>query len=244
MNHLFTDAEFQAAKRKDALPLRCLQCGRIFYLSKLRIRQVMNPNQRKQRRGDFCSRSCSATSRGPAIEVPCKQCHKIFRKPPSQIRKSPNHFCSRSCAARYNNTHKTKGTRVSKLERWLQKRLPALHPKVEFHFNRKDAINSELDIYIPSLRLAFELNGIFHYEPIYGPEKLANIQNNDQRKFQACLEQGIELCLIDVSRMKYFKETKALEFLHIIQQVLQDHMERVRGHDPPTSALATPCSTN
>jgi len=110
---------------------------------------------------------------------------------------------------------------VSKLEKWLHAQLPDLYPGVEFHFNRKDAINSELDIYIPSLRLAFELNGIFHYEPIYGPEKLAGVQNNDQRKFQACLERGIELCIIDVSRMVNFKERRALEFLEVIREVLR-----------------------
>jgi len=45
-----------------------------------------------------------------------------------------------------------------------------LYPDLVIHFNKKDAINSELDIYIPSLKLAFELNGIFHYEPIFGKE--------------------------------------------------------------------------
>ena len=79
------------------------------------------------------------------------------------------------------------------------------YPNLEIHYNRKDAINSELDIYIPELELAFELNGIFHYEPIYGAEKLQQIQNNDDRKFQACLEKGISLCIIDTSSLKYFK---------------------------------------
>ena len=91
---------------------------------------------------------------------------------------------------------------------------------LEFHFNRKDAINGELDIYIPSLKLAFELNGIFHYEPIYGSEKLASIQSNDTRKAQACLEHGIELCLIDVSTFKKFKEKRAGKFLQIIQDII------------------------
>lgn len=132
----------------------------------------------------------------------CKQCSKTFRKYNNQCLKRPNHFCSSSCAATYNNQHKAKGTRVSKLECWLHEQLPLLYPSLEFHFNQKDAINSELDIYIPSLKLAFELNGIFHYEVIYGPEKLAQIQNNDSRKIQACLERGIEICTVDVGWIK------------------------------------------
>jgi very-short-patch-repair endonuclease len=134
--------------------------------------------------------------------------------------KYKNNFCSSSCAAIYNNTHKTYGTRRSKLEKYLEEKLKEKYPKLDIHFNRKDAINSELDIYIPSLKLAFELNGIYHYEPIHGPEKLASVQNNDQRKFQACLERGIELCIIDTSSIKHFKENKANKFLNIIIEII------------------------
>ena len=134
-----------------------------------------------------------------------------------------NYFCCSSCAATYNNTHKTKGNRKSKLEFYLEKELPLLYPDMEFHFNRKDAINSELDIYIPSMKLAFELNGIFHYEPIYGETKLDQIQNNDKRKFQACLERGIELCIIDSSNLKYFKESNAKPYLDIILKIIEQN---------------------
>lgn len=77
-----------------------------------------------------------------------------------------------------------------------------------------------MDIYIPSLKLAFELNGIFHYEPIFGGKALERSQNNDHRKYQACLEQGIELCIIDVSKQKYFKEQTSVQFLEIIQKII------------------------
>jgi hypothetical protein len=102
----------------------------------------------------------------------------------------------------------------------LEQQLPILYPDMEFHFNRKDTINSELDIYIPTLSLAFELNGIFHYEPIYGPDKLSQIQNNDHRKFQACLEKGIELCITDTSSLSYFKEQSAKKYLDIITNII------------------------
>jgi hypothetical protein len=135
-----------------------------------------------------------------------------------------NYFCSSSCAATYNNTHKTKGNRKFKLEFYLEKELPLLYPNLEFHFNRKDAINSELDVYIPSMKLAFELNGIFHYEPIYGDLKLEQIQNNDKRKFQACLENNIELCIIDSSQLKYFKESNAKPYLDIIVNIINNKL--------------------
>tara|TARA_Y100000310_G_scaffold339131_1_gene430862 strand:+ start:964 stop:1656 length:693 start_codon:yes stop_codon:yes gene_type:complete len=153
-------------------------------------------------------------------KVSCQQCKKQFLKRTSQIKKHKNHFCSHACAAIYNNTHKKHGTRKSKLEVWLEIQLPDLYPDLEFHFNRKDAINSELDIYIPKLKLAFELNGIFHYEPIYGQKKLGQIQNNDNRKFQACIEKDIELCIIDTSSQKYFKPKTSQKYLDIIDNII------------------------
>lgn len=134
--------------------------------------------------------------------------------------KSGHLFCDNSCAALYNNAHKTVGTRRSKLEVWLEAQLRTLYPNLTLLPNDKTAINSELDFYFPELNLAFELNGIFHYEPIYGPEKLASIQNNDHRKFAACIEKSIALCIIDSSRMVNFKESKAKVFLDIICDIL------------------------
>lgn len=181
---------------------------------------------------DFCSRKCLYAHQVTSVEVQCLQCGVSFSKLLNQTKKSPNHFCGHPCSARYHNAHKSTGTRVSKLELWIQRELPKLYPNLEFHFNRRDAIKGELDIYTPSLRLAFELNGIFHYEPIYGPEKLLGIQSNDMRKFQACLEHGVELCILDVSRMTNFKESGALKYLQIIKHVLDQRLGRETGIEP------------
>jgi hypothetical protein len=157
----------------------------------------------------------------------CKFCTEIipyekatFKR--TELKKGAKHsFCNQSCAASYHNTHKTIGTTVSKLERWMAEKLTALYPSLEIHYNRKDAINSELDIYIPSLKLAFELNGPFHYEPIFSEEQLKKIQNNDQRKLQACLECGIELCVIDTSKHSYVKESTCKPYLDIVLQIIE-----------------------
>ena len=218
MQPLYTEDEFQAAKSRQLLPLCCLHCTKTFYKTKHRIQQTHQQSQNCTH--DFCSHNCKNKYLYHPIIVQCLQCKTQFPKHLSQIKKTKNNFCSSSCAAKYNQSHKTKGTRVSKLEVWLSKQLPPLYPNLEFHFNRRDTINGELDIFIPSLKLAFELNGIFHYEPIYGPEKLTSIQNNDIRKAQACLEHNIELCLIDVSTFKNFKEQKAIKFLEIIQNII------------------------
>ena len=218
MKPLYTQEEFDSAKSNEKLPCECLECGNTFYKEKRVIKRGFTNYDRNL--GDYCSRRCVNLAKNQSQNVICKNCGIEFRKTDSEIKKTKNHFCSRSCAVTYNNTHKKHGTRKSKLEVWLETKLIELHPNLEIHFNRKDAINSELDIYIPSLKLGFELNGIYHYEPIHGDDKLSKIQNNDDRKFQACLEHGIELCIIDSSQQKYFKEKSSQKYLTIIENII------------------------
>jgi len=229
MIKLFTDEEFDNAKTKQLLPLMCKSCKKTFFLTKHRIQDSIL--ERCRTTGDYCCRRCFFDFTKPPLLLPCDNCGKIFRKKPKDMKKTKNNFCGHSCSATYQNTHKTTGTRCSKLEKWLSVKLVEKFPLIEFHFNRKDAIVSELDIYIPSLKLAFELNGLFHYEPIYGSDKLKSIQNNDNRKFQACLEKGIELCIIDVSKHTYFKESTCLPFLKIIEDIILLKLSRV-GNNP------------
>ena len=196
------------------IDVTCLNCNILF--KKL-------PYEVKRGKGKhFCCFECYNSYQKKKKEVSiveCKNCSKKFHKSLAEQKKTKNHFCSRSCAATYNNTHKKTGTRISKLEVFLQEQLSQEY-NFDFHFNRKDAINSELDIYIPELNLAFELNGIFHYEPIYGDEKLKQTQNNDERKFQACLEKNIELCIIDTSWIKYNKIENFKKVLTIVQNII------------------------
>lgn len=214
---------------KNALILECPQCHNEFSRPKNVIQSKFG--QHNNEKTIYCSHKCAGRAKITAQNVVCLQCEITFSKLLNQINKTPNHFCSKSCAAKYNNAHKTIGTRRSKLEVWLEDKLKTTFPKLEMDFNKKDAINSELDIYIPSLKLAFELNGIFHYEPIYGKNKLQSIQNNDNRKFQACLERGIEFVIIDTSKQTYFKESSALKYLDIIISIIDGAGNRDRTDD-------------
>ena len=217
---LISTVELESKKSRDKIPLRCIECGSTHYRTKNLIQRVLNGNLKNTSKGSFCSKSCNYLHKRKIVKIQCTYCNKDVDKHPCETKNSKNQFCSRSCAASFNNINKTFGIRRSKLEIFLEENLRSIYPTLEFHFNRKDTINSELDIYVPSLKLAFELNGIFHYEPIFGEEKLNSIKNNDERKFQACLEKQIELCIIDVSKQKYFKNKQSNEYLSIITSII------------------------
>jgi hypothetical protein len=186
------------------------------------IQALLRGNTHKT--GSCCSRSCARKLETPRISCICETCFKPFTRVPCEHKKTKHHFCCRTCAAIYNNSHKTTGTRVSKLEYWIQSELAIKYPSIEFHYNKTNAINAELDIYIPSLKLAFELNGIFHYEPIYGKDKLNRIETNDKRKFHACIDAGISLCIIDTSNQKPFSVKTSEKYLTIIESIINEKL--------------------
>lgn len=211
---------------KSKVPCECEYCHKKFYIKATEFRRILN-DPSYSNHGKYCSRQCkdrAKTQRGNVL-TKCLSCGKEFYKKLSEIKKHPNSFCSCSCSATYHNAHRTTGYRRSKLEIYLEEKLTILYPNLEILYNDKEAIHSELDIYIPSLKLAFELNGIFHYEPIHGDKKLDQIQNNDERKFQACIENNIELCIIDSSGLKYFKEKNVKKYLDITRKIISNKLK-------------------
>jgi len=216
----------------EMVPLECQFCHNIYYKTK---NEAFDRKYRRIRK--YCSRKCYSKTKPKKISFNCMCCNKHFLKAPCECKRTKRNFCSKSCAATYNNRHKTTGTRRSKLESWIEIELTKLYPTLEIHYNKTNTINAELDIYIPSLKLAFEFNGIFHYEPIYGEDKLKRIKNNDDRKFQACIENNIEMCIIDVSKIKYFKLKYSEYFLKIIKDIINkkldaESLSRAIGFEP------------
>lgn len=198
----------------------CEICGNVFFVRQSLMNHYLKkgiPNRR------FCSKKCKDVSQTTSTDVNCSYCGKDINVRSCCLTKSKTKrfYCSKSCAATYNNTHKITGNRRSKLEIFLQKQLTLLYPNLKIEYNKTNAINSELDIYISSLKLAFEINGIYHFKPIHGPELLKKIVDYDNRKLQACSDQGIDLCVVDSSKMAHFSEKASKEYLEVISNAIQ-----------------------
>lgn len=134
------------------------------------------------------------------VNVMCENCNIEFFKLFKAIQKTSHNFCSKRCAAKYTNTHRKTGNKVSKLELYLQANLLGY----TFVYNdRKFCEGLEIDIYIPDLKLAFEINGIFHYKPIYGQDKLDKTQRKDKEKLDICNKKHTKLIVLKDESNKF-----------------------------------------
>ena len=194
----------------------CENCEKPFEKSAYEIKRTKHA---------FCSKLCWSTffNGEEPRAVNCAWCNKIFRKQVNVIKrsKSGNNFCSLSCSASYNNTQKRKSRR-SKCEILLLSLLQKTFPLLEIIANDKKLLNGwEVDIAIPSINLAIEWNGIVHYKPIYGQNKLDKVQSNDREKIAIAQKNEVEFIVISdlVSTESYVKEA-ALKISEIIRTKL------------------------
>lgn len=173
----------------------------------------------------------------PTIEKICGVCNTTFLITKNQLweinnqikigtRTHNNFFCSQSCATTYTNKHKKYGCRRSKLETIIESHLLLIYTHLNILFNQKDAIGSELDIYIPDLNIAIELNGIFHYKPIFGIDKLIKTQTNDTEKEIACINRNIKLHTIDTSLQSYVTEKTSMQFVNSVIAIINNTLQK------------------
>jgi very-short-patch-repair endonuclease len=87
--------------------------------------------------------------------------------------------------------------RGSKLERFLLDRLTEAGLRVEFHKDHwlKNQ-NLQVDLFIPELRTAIEVDGPSHFKPVWGMENLIKNQRSDQQKTGLILGSGLVMVRI------------------------------------------------
>lgn len=209
---LFSEDEYKITKSINKLPLLCYKCNSIFYCQKKKISFVRKHGDSVKDKRKYCSITCGLYK---SEKVSCKLCDKVFYKKRAQLKKHPNNFCSNRCSALFNNANRTTGYRRSKLEIFLESELTKKLSDLNIIFNNRKIFGVELDIYIPSLSLAFELNGIVHFKPIYGEERFLKIKMKDGEKKHICELNYINLIIIDVSTEAFSikKAQKHLDFV-------------------------------
>lgn len=225
---MFTDLEFKNAKSKDPLPCKCQQCGKTFYSQKHNIQSYIKrlKNNPKTKYGFYCCSKCATKSMTLKQLVPCNQCGKQIYKALSEIQK--HNFCNRSCSAIYNNTHKNNGCYRSSIEHYVEEYLLQNYNDLTIIFNDRLLCNGyELDIYIPKLHLAIELNGIIHYKPIYGLKKLKHTQYKDYCKKLYCQMNNVKLMVIDISNINHFTDEYKTKVLNLVFSIINTKKNKI-----------------
>lgn len=214
-----TQQQFDSAKSSDPVSLTCSWCNQSYNRLKRNIISKGNPK--------YCSNACQGAYRSSSItvEILCKNCNQSFVSLKRDLKKlNTNRFCTKSCAASFNNKNKSHGTRRSKFEVQLETILTREFPNLSILYSDKTTIKSELDIYIPSLKLAFEIQGIFHYKPIFGQDKLDQILKNDAEKIKKCSELDIHLIQFDISDLNVCTKKTAVKYNNQIIDIITERL--------------------
>ena len=209
----FCDRKCFANFRYQQQEVSCLQCHKLIHKKQSRI---------KGKKNHFCSKSCFHNFNTLSQFVACCVCLKNFKKKRCDIKRFPRHCCSRECRAILNRELKDWSTSRSKLEILIEKVLSREFASLNILYN-KTRVGYELDIHIPCLNLAIELNGPHHYFPIYGEEKLRRVQETDRNKVIECEKRNIDLVVINVSkdgRSKKILDERVSQVINLIHEKL------------------------
>jgi hypothetical protein len=203
--------------------IECKQCGKVFSPTYKQLWKLKN-NKVKY---IFCSRSCGNAWQNKKICLPCGQCGKPVYKQWHELKrsKSGNVFCNLSCANTWSNFTSKKKDSKSILEDYMQKQLKIDFPYLVILYNQNEVISSELDIYIPQLNAAIEINGPLHYTPALGKYRFDTIKANDVKKTQQCLDKGIQLYIMDASKFKYLSKSSKERYYPQIKNLIEKLVE-------------------
>lgn len=107
----------------------------------------------------------------------------------------------------------------SKLENYLLEKLINDGYKVDFH-KEQSLVNTKLqiDLFLPTINAAIEIDGPSHFEPVWGDESLKRNQKYDSKKEGLILGKGWHL--IRIKQNKDFSKARAnLIYVRLLDQI-------------------------
>lgn len=109
----------------------------------------------------------------------------------------------------------------SKLEKFLLDKLLHSGYAVEFH-KEHSILNTKLqiDLFIPKLNVAIEVDGPSHFEPVWGDDALKRNKKYDNTKTGLIIGKG--LFLIRIKQSRDFSKTRAMLIFNQLQKILSD----------------------
>jgi very-short-patch-repair endonuclease len=117
------------------------------------------------------------------------------------------------------------GKTGSKLEKFLLKQLLSNGYSVEFH-KEQSILNTKLqiDLFIPKLNVAIEVDGPSHFEPVWGDDTLKRNKKYDDKKTGLIIGKG--LYLVRIKQTKDFSSARGLIIFDQLVKLLQDISEQ------------------
>ena len=109
----------------------------------------------------------------------------------------------------------------SKLEKFLLNELIKLGLRPEFHKEQPLANTKlQIDIYLPTISTAIEIDGPSHFLPVWGEDALNKNKNYDNKKTGLILGKG--MFLIRIKQTKDFSPTRAKLIFNKLDRILKD----------------------
>lgn len=115
----------------------------------------------------------------------------------------------------------------SKLEKFLLQQLLNDGFKVDFHKEQSLLTTKlQIDLFLPTLNIAIEVDGPSHFAPVWGDENLKRNKGYDNKKTGLILGKG--LVLIRIKQTKDFSKARA----HSIYSNLKRHIDDIKQKFP------------
>ena len=113
------------------------------------------------------------------------------------------------------------GKTGSKLEKFLFNKLLSDGWIVEFH-KEQSILNTKLqiDLFVPKLNVAIEIDGPSHFEPVWGDDTLKRNKKYDDKKTGLIIGKG--LFLIRIKQTKDFSRARGLVIFNKLLELLRD----------------------